>query len=283
MKIIWMKTITQPGMIRLLLILGMLAFLSQVASRLVFAQESSAAQSSSEPRSDTSSYQSSDGKKKDNQKAHEPTSFGGELAEQTREATGAEQEKNANLKYSGMVQLLARKTGLSVRQAHLLALGINFAIIVALIGWAAGKYLPGMFRNRTEGIQQALSEARAASQDANRRLTEIESRLRQLDVEIGRVQSAAEKETSAEEERISRATEEDVRKVLRAAEQEIAAAAKQARRELSAHTADLAIALARKQIQVDPNTDQVLVRTFASHLIAPDSLRNDDAGGKDGD
>jgi len=55
---------------------------------------------------------------------------------------------------------------------------------------------------------------------------------------------------------------------LLAAEQEIATAAKQARRELSAHTAGLAIALARQQINVDANTDQVLVRTFASKLAS---------------
>jgi len=60
------------------------------------------------------------------------------------------------------------------------------------------------------------------------------------------------------------------------AEQEIAAAAKQARRELTAHTADLAVALARKQIHVDPATDQTLVRNFAGQL-SPGS------GGKDGD
>jgi F0F1-type ATP synthase membrane subunit b/b' len=58
--------------------------------------------------------------------------------------------------------------------------------------------------------------------------------------------------------------------------QEIAAAAKQARRELSNHTASLAIALASKQINVDANTDQVLVRTFAAKLA---SNKN---GGKDG-
>ena len=81
--------------------------------------------------------------------------------------------------------------------------------------------------------------------------------------------------------RIQKAAEEDIRKVVLAAEQEIATAAKQARRELSTHTAGLAIALARQQINVDSNTDQVLVRTFASKLASPVSNKNDD-GGKGG-
>ncbi len=142
--------------------------------------------------------------------------------------------------------------------------------------WAGRKFLPTMFRNRSQAIQQALEEARAASQDANRRLADIENRLRQLDVEIGRMQATAEKEATAEEGRIQTAAEEDIRKVVQSAENEIAAAAKQARRDLSTHTANLALALARQQIHVDSNADQLLVRGFASKLAS-----NND-GGKDG-
>jgi F-type H+-transporting ATPase subunit b len=130
-------------------------------------------------------------------------------------------------------------------------------------------------RARNASIQQALEEARTASQDANRRLADIENRLRQLDVEIGQMQASAEKEATAEEARIQQAAEEEIRKVVKAAELEIATAAKQARRDLSNHTASLAIALARQQINVDSNTDQVLVRNFAANL----SGKN---GGKDG-
>jgi F-type H+-transporting ATPase subunit b len=254
-------------------ILTLVAVLSQIPAASAFAQQ----QPPEQP-----SQPSSEQKKAVNQADSPHTSFGRELAEETNEATGAEKEENANLKYSGTVRLLARVTGLNIRQAHWLALGINFAIIVAVIVWAGRKYLPSLFRNRTEAIQQALAEARAASEDANRRLADIEARLRQMDVEIEKMQSAAEKEADAEAERIRKTTEEDMRKVVLAAEHEIAAAAKQARRELSAHTADLAISLARKQINVDSNTDQVLVRTFASHLTPNDSSHTNDSGGKDG-
>ena len=192
------------------------------------------------------------------------TGIGGELAKETREAEG--EEENANLKHSAMVQKLAKLTGLSVHGAHLLALGLNFAIIVFLIAWFVGKTVPGALRNRTQSIQRALEEARKASEDANKRLADIENRLRQMDSEIGKMQASAEQEAAGEEARIKQAAEEEIHKVVQAAEQEIAAAGKLARRELSAHTADLAIALARKQINVDSNTDQVLVRNFASKL-----------------
>jgi F-type H+-transporting ATPase subunit b len=207
--------------------------------------------------------------------AHE--TIAGELVKETREAAGEDEEEHADLKHAKPVRWLARKIDWSVHGTHLLLSGINFAIIAGILIWAARKYLPGMFRNRTTSIQQALQEARAASEDANRRLADIEARLRQLDVEIGRMQSAAESEAAAEEARVQKAAEDDVRKVVKAAEQEIAAAAKQARRELSNYTAGLAISVASKQINVDANTDQVLVRTFAAKLAS-----NNNDGRKDG-
>jgi len=252
-------------LIRALLLL-VFVFLSAAASRtFAYAQEQSGAQPA----------QTSGSAKEDKQAGPERKSIGGELAQETREATGEDEEENANLKHATPVRWLARKTGLSVHGAHLLLIWLNFAIIAVIVVWAARKFLPGMLRDRSAAIQHALEEARAASQDANRRLAEIENRLRQLDVEIGQMQAAAEKEGDAEEVRIQQAAEEDVRKVVLAAEQEIAAAAKQARRELTAHTAGLAIALARQQISVDSNTDQVLVRNFAANLAPKD-------GGKDG-
>jgi len=262
-----------PAVLRPLGALALLAFLSTVPSpAFAYAQEQSTAQPSQQTPAEPT-------KKEAKQPTPDQKTIGGELAEETREAEG-EGEENAKLKHAAPVRWLARKIGLNVHQAHLLALSLNFAIIVVIVFWAARKFVPGMLRNRSASIQQALEEARTASQDANRRLADIENRLRQLDVEIGQMQAAAEKEAQAEDVRIQKAAEEDIRKVALAAEQEIAAAAKQARRELTNHTAGLAIALARKQINVDSNTDQVLVRTFASKLASRSP--HDDDGGKDG-
>jgi len=207
------------------------------------------------------------------QASPEDKSPGAELARETREATG-EEEENQNLKHSAAIRYLAKKTGMTVHQAHLLTVGLNFLIIAFLIYWYARRFVPAALRSRTESIQRALEEARAASQDANRRLSEIEARLSKLDAEIAQMRASAEKEAEGEEVRIKKAAEEDIRKVVQAAQQEIAAAAKQARRELMQHTADLAVSLARKQIQVDSATDQALVRNFAGKLSSG-------SGGKD--
>ena len=252
--------------LRPFLLLALLATLSAILPRAT-AQDQPAAPVPPQP--------SASPKKPADQAGQHHQGAAGELVEETREAAG-EEEENANLKHAKPVQWLAREIGWSAHGTHLLLSALNFTFIAVVFVWAMRKFLPGVFRTRNQAIQQALQEARAASQDANRRLSDIENRLRQLDVEIGQMQAAAEKEGAAEEVRIQKAAAEEIRKVALAAEQEIAAAAKQARRELAIHTASLAIALARKQINVDVNTDQILVRSFASKLASG----ND--GGKDG-
>ena len=124
--------------------------------------------------------------------------------------------------------------------------------------WVGRKYLPVAFGARTAAIQKAMREAQKASDEARRRLAEIESRLMKLDGEIGMMRDAAEKEAGTEEARIQAAAQDDARKMVESAQQEIATAAKAARRELTAYAADLAVALAQKQIHVDAATDQAL-------------------------
>jgi len=207
---------------------------------------------------------------------------GRQLAHETREAAGEEADETAEFKRSASVQLVARITGMSLRHAYWLCVVLNFVVIAAVIVWAGRKYLPGAFRNRTAAIQHAMQEAQKASEEARRRLAEIESRLMRLDVEIGMMRNAAEKEAAEEEARLQAAAQEDARKVIQSAEQEIAAAAKAARRALTAYAADLAVGLAQKQIRVDAATDQALVRNFAGELGQEPSESGNGATRKDG-
>jgi F-type H+-transporting ATPase subunit b len=201
-------------------------------------------------------------------------SAGRQLAHESKEAAGEGKDEMAEFKQSASVQLIARLTGLNLQQSYWLSVVLNFMVIAAVIVWAARKYLPGMFRDRSTAIQKAMQEAQKASEEARRRLAEIEARLMKLDVEIGMIRDAAEKEGAAEEARIQAAAQEDARKIVTSAEQEIAAAAKAARRQLTAYAADLAVGIARKQIHVDAATDQALVRNFAGQL----GTSSDDSG-----
>jgi F-type H+-transporting ATPase subunit b len=205
----------------------------------------------------------------------QPYRPGRQLAHESNEATGEGKDEMAEFKESASVRLIGRLTGLNLQQSYWLSVILNFVVIAAVIGWAGFKYLPGMFRDRSAAIQKAMQEAQMASEEARRRLAEIESRLMKLDVEIGMMRDAAEREGAAEEARIQAAAEEDARKIVLSAEQEIAAAVKAARWQLTAYAADLAVGLARKQIQVDAATDQALVLNFSAQLGAVDDLGKD--------
>jgi len=206
---------------------------------------------------------------------HSANAVSGELAKESREA--AAEDENAQFRHSASVQMVAKLTGLSLDNAYWLCTVLNFAIFAGVVLYFSKKNLPGMFRNRTASIQKAMQEARQASEDANRRLGEIEARLSRLDAEIAGMRATAEKDAAAEEARIKAAAEEDARKIVESAEQEIAAAAKLARRELTNYAANLAVSLATKQIKVDAATDQALVQGFAREL----SPKSGSGGGQD--
>jgi len=187
-----------------------------------------------------------------------------ELEEASREAAG--EDATAEFKQSSTVRWLAHATGLSPFSAYWVFVALNFAIIVVLLVLIMKSKVPAAFRARTENIQKGIAEARKASEEAQRRLSGIESRLAKLDTEIAAMAAAAEAEARKEEARIQAAAEEDKHKIVEAAEQEIAAAARLARTELRAYVSELAVALAEKRIQVNASTDQELVRAFVDQL-----------------
>ena len=258
-------TRTPPSRLRLLRSTAGISALFFFLTLAAFSQATGTAPSSS-PASSTEPQQGQ--QEKEPAKKQEPEQhrgFGAQLARETREAAGEENE-TAQFKQSASVVWLSKLTGGNLQHAYWLAVLLNFAAIAAVMIWAARKYLPGAFRARTASIQKAMEEARRASEDANRRLSEIESRLSRLDDEIAAMTVNADKDVAAEEARIKAAAEEDARKIVETAGQEIAAAAKAARRDLTSYAADLAISLAKKQIHVDPGTDSSLVRRFADRL-----------------
>lgn len=187
-----------------------------------------------------------------------------ELEEASREAAG--EDATAEFKHSASVRWLAHATGLTPLTAYWVLVILNFAIIAVVLVLIMKSKLPAAFRSRSESIQQGIAEARQASEQAQRRLGDIESRLAKLSSEIAAMAAAADAEAQKEEARILAAADEDKRKVVEAAQQEIDAATRLARTELRAYVSELAVALAEKRIHVNASTDQELVRTFVDQL-----------------
>jgi len=237
-----------------LLMLTVFAVLSLGASH---AQQQQAKPKAAEPTSAQSS------------ESHNPNAVvGRELVKETKISEGEEEEKDqtTGLKHSSMVQRMAKLFGISVESAYWIAMFVNFAIIFVAIGAAMKSKLPSYFSSRNEAIHRGIVEARNASEDAKRRLADIESRLSRLDSEVAQIKVSSEQESAAEEARIRAAAEADAKRILVAAEQEIEAAGRQARRDLKALAADLAVDLAARKIQIDSATDESLVRNFVAQL-----------------
>ena len=70
---------------------------------------------------------------------------------------------------------MAKLTGLDLEHAYWVCVLLNFAVIAGSHLLALQEESAGLFRNRTASIQKAMEEARKASEDANRRLAEIEA------------------------------------------------------------------------------------------------------------
>ncbi len=153
------------------------------------------------------------------------------------------------------------KTGLVFRL-------LNFLIVAYGAWYLFGRVLPTKFRARAKSIAGSISEAAQAKQDAQKRLREAKKKLDRLDLEVGVMRQAAERDAAAEAERIRAAAREEAAKVERAAEMEILAAERAARMDLKALAARLAVERAEATLRgkMTPTTEAALFRAFVSDL-----------------
>jgi F-type H+-transporting ATPase subunit b len=180
-----------------------------------------------------------------------------------------EPETNAEVeqyRHSSVVQAIARFTGLKTETTAQILEDFNSGVLLLALAYVLWKYLPKMFRNRTEALQKELVAARLATEDANRRLASVEARLLRLDSEIGSIRQQVEHESVDDEKRIHAALETERERIIASAEQEISAAQAAAQRDLKKFAADLAIDNAMRKIQLSDDTDRALVREFGKSL-----------------
>jgi F-type H+-transporting ATPase subunit b len=174
--------------------------------------------------------------------------------------------------HSLSVRRLAHWLGLSSNATFHLCSSFNFLLMLALIYWKGCPRLTAALRARSSLIRRTIGEAELLSEEAQRRLAEIESRWARLDSEIAAIQAVAEAGMENEEQALLAATAEDTRRILEYSEQEIGLAAQRARHELKAFAADLAVSIARQGIRIDERTDQDLIRTFVKELEHRDEI-----------
>ena len=199
-------------------------------------------------------------------------------ADQSKPAVTASQaeydvevDENDAYLHSASVKWVGAKLGMSPEHASIMFQVANFAVLALAILWVLAKALPKMFRNRNTAIQKNLVDARTATEEANTRLNSVEERLSKLDGQIAAMQTQAEKDSAADEQRIKASVEEEKHKILAAAEQEITAATALAQRKIQQYAAELAIEQAARKLVVSAETDRLLVQGFARQLTGDDS------------
>lgn len=186
---------------------------------------------------------------------------------QQKKVDNPEAEDGANTyRHSPMVQTLAHFFGLSTEVMARIFEALNFIILMAAIVWFLARHLPKTLRNREQRIQTELTQARTATEDANRRLAGVEERLARLDEDIAAIKIQAEQETVAEEVRLRSTLEQEKQSILAAAGQEIASASANAQRQLKNMAAELIIEHARRQMAVTAETDRSLLEGFLTDL-----------------
>lgn len=168
--------------------------------------------------------------------------------------------------HSAVVQSIARHLHVSTDVAAWIFEGFNSGVIVLAIAFLLWKALPKLFRSRSEKLQKSLEEARCATDQANRLMTEVEARLSRLDTEVEAMRATMERDSVDEEKRILAAMEAERQRIIASAEQEIAAAQAGAQRDLKKFAADLAIDNAMRRIQLSAETDRALVKEFGEGM-----------------
>jgi F-type H+-transporting ATPase subunit b len=145
---------------------------------------------------------------------------------------------------------------------------INFAIVAGVIVWVFGKKLPSVFKVRAEAVSSAINSATSAKAAADAKLRDAETRLGNLQKEVAELRALAEKEATAEVERLRAATLSDAQKIAAAAKAEIEAAERAARLELKALAANLAVDGAESLLakQLTPKAQESLISNFVKSL-----------------
>jgi F-type H+-transporting ATPase subunit b len=145
---------------------------------------------------------------------------------------------------------------------------IHFAILAGLVYWVFGKLLPPVFRRNADNISSAITKATAAKVEAERKLQEAVTKMGNLERELAEFRAQAQRDATAEVERLRAATVLDVEKIRAAAKAEIEASERAARVELKELAAKLAVDGAESLVvkQMTPAVQEAIISSFVQSL-----------------
>ncbi|WP_158751381.1 ATP synthase F0 subunit B [Acidobacterium sp. S8] len=194
-----------------------------------------------------------------------PGNFHSQYEKMDAPETNSEEE---HYRHSAAVQWIAKSIHTDTETAAKIFEDFNSAVMIIAIVWFLVKALPKAFRSRSEKIQKELLEARAATEDASKRLSAVEARLAKLDTEIDAIRKQAEHDSLEDEKHVKATLEEERKRIVESAEQEIEAFGAAAQRDLKRFAADLAVERAVQKIHLGADADRILVEKFTADLAS---------------
>ena len=132
----------------------------------------------------------------------------------------------------------------------------NLAVLVGIIAYFLRVPLQTFLADRKRGIQEDISSAGRALQEAKERLSVVQGQIEGLDEERAAMRKATAEEAEAERLRVLERAQRDVDRLTRRAETEIQLLTRVARNELRSHAADLAVGLARQRLSQELTAEE---------------------------
>ena len=144
----------------------------------------------------------------------------------------------------------------------------NLTLIVVALYFILRKPIKRFLSDRARQINESLSAADKAREEAVRRLHEVEERMAGLESAVEEIKQRAREEGNAEKERIIAAAQAEAERILAEARREIENRLKAGRLELKAYAAELAVSKARAILaeRIGDEEDRRLVASFIDRL-----------------
>jgi F0F1-type ATP synthase membrane subunit b/b' len=148
---------------------------------------------------------------------------------------------------------------------------VNFGILLIILGKWGAPVARKLAEERHDLIKNALDEAAKLRDQAAKKLSEYETRIKDVDSEIKALVDGIRKDAEADKTRILEAAQTQAAQMKRDAEQRIAAEIELARTQLTAEVTSAAIAATAKLVKdkATPDDQHKLVTAFISNLGAP--------------
>ena len=145
---------------------------------------------------------------------------------------------------------------------------VNFAILAGALVYFLKTPVGTYLRTRSETVRRELVQAATLRSEAERQLSDVRSQLAALPAELENLRRHGQEELVNERARMKEATEKAREHLLERTRRDIDFQFRQARRKLVQHTADTAMALARRRVRqaITPEDQARLIDKYAAEV-----------------